>query len=372
MIAQNEVISLSNSGFEDEPRYAKVPKGWYNCGAPDESPPDIHPIPDSDFQVTHRAYEGRTYLGLVVRDNQTTEAVGQRLSSALKKDQCYEFSLMLCRSKIYESESRKTGKSVNYNMPAKIKLWGGRDYGDKKELLSSSSPIQNTSWKEYKFRFQPTEKHAYILIEAAYGTANVDFYNGNILVDDASDIKQIPCHEEEEKVTAANPPIVQKPTSNPNPVVSPAISATNQEPAPKRTRSAKPRRYSSKYVSFKNRKLRVGETIPLRRVFFEADKAITTEESNASLDELFDFLTKNKNVLIEIGGHTNSTPPDAYCDKLSKERAKYVVTYLERKGINRQQLSYKGYGKRKPLMSNKTKLGRKRNQRVEIKIINIQ
>lgn len=370
IVAQNEVIPLNNGGFEDEPRYAKAPKGWYNCGAPEESPPDIHPIPDSDFQVTHRANEGRTYIGLVVRDNQTTEAVGQRLKTKLKKDQCYQISLMLCRSKVYESESRKTGQAVNYNMPTKIKLWGGRDYCDKKELLSSSSPIQNTTWKEYRFQFQPTESHAYLLIEATYGTANVDFYNGNVLIDNASDIKQISCGDEPKEIAAVETPVVQKPVVS-TPIVEAPVVEAEKEPRPASKSSRSRPNYTSKFVYYKNTKLKLGETLPLRRVFFEADKAMTTENSNASLDELFTFLSSNKNVSIEIGGHTNSTPPDAYCDKLSTERAKYVVNYLQRKGINSQQLSYKGYGKRKPLMSNKTEMGRTRNQRVEIKIIRL-
>jgi len=34
-------------------------------------------------------------------------------------------------------------------------------------------------------------------------------------------------------------------------------------------------------------------------------------------------------------------------------------------------LSYKGYGKRKPIASNKTPVGRKKNQRVEIKVLSM-
>jgi outer membrane protein OmpA-like peptidoglycan-associated protein len=87
------------------------------------------------------------------------------------------------------------------------------------------------------------------------------------------------------------------------------------------------------------------------------------------LDELADFLKKNANVLVEIGGHTNGFPPHEYCDKLSYERAKNVVNYLILKGVKPNQLSAKGYGKRAPIADNSTEYGRKMNQRVEVKVL---
>jgi len=56
---------------------------------------------------------------------------------------------------------------------------------------------------------------------------------------------------------------------------------------------------------------------------------------------------------------------------LSTDRAKIVAEYLVDKGIPAERLTYKGYGKRKSIASNLTKEGRKKNQRVEIKILTI-
>jgi len=86
---------------------------------------------------------------------------------------------------------------------------------------------------------------------------------------------------------------------------------------------------------------------------------------------VYSFLKEYIDVSVEIGGHTNGTPPHKYCDKLSKERAKAVAQYLVRKGIPANRLKYKGYGKRKPIANNLTKEGRIKNQRVEIKILKI-
>ena len=75
--------------------------------------------------------------------------------------------------------------------------------------------------------------------------------------------------------------------------------------------------------------------------------------------------------MVEIGGHTNGIPEHAYCDRLSTQRAKAVAEYLVRRGIKQGRLKYKGYGKRQPVATNKTPDGRKRNQRVEIKILSL-
>lgn len=62
-------------------------------------------------------------------------------------------------------------------------------------------------------------------------------------------------------------------------------------------------------------------------------------------------------------------PSDAYCQRLSTARAKEVAEYLIKKGIQRDRVKYKGYGKSQPIASDKTATGRKKNQRVEIKIL---
>ena len=112
-------------------------------------------------------------------------------------------------------------------------------------------------------------------------------------------------------------------------------------------------------------------TIRMEQLYFPADSSTITKTSVPVLNEVYDFLTSNPRVAVEIGGHTNGTPSHEYCDRLSTERAKAIVDYLVDKGISRKRLQYKGYGKRKPVDTNKTAAGRKKNQRVEIKILSV-
>jgi len=117
--------------------------------------------------------------------------------------------------------------------------------------------------------------------------------------------------------------------------------------------------------------LQRGQTVKLEKLYFEADSSSIQPESIPTLEELFEFLTENGSVAIEIGGHTNNIPPHEFCDRLSAERAKAVADYIVAKGINPKRVLFKGYGKRKPKFTNKTKEGREKNQRVEVKVLAI-
>ena len=119
-------------------------------------------------------------------------------------------------------------------------------------------------------------------------------------------------------------------------------------------------------------KIKVGQTVRLNKLYFQADSSTISSDSYDVLEEVYEFMEENKNVFIEIGGHTNDIPPDDYCDKLSTSRAKTVAGFLYSKGILSDRLSFKGYGKRNPVASNESAAGRKRNQRVEIKILRVE
>jgi outer membrane protein OmpA-like peptidoglycan-associated protein len=78
------------------------------------------------------------------------------------------------------------------------------------------------------------------------------------------------------------------------------------------------------------------------------------------------------NLVIEIGGYTDSTGTENYNISLSEKRALSVVNYLIKKGISSERLKYKGYGNTSPLGDNVTSEGRKLNRRTEVKIIEVK
>lgn len=117
--------------------------------------------------------------------------------------------------------------------------------------------------------------------------------------------------------------------------------------------------------------LTIGQTLRINNLYFLADSSGITDDSYDVLDEVYDFLRANPQVIIEIGGHTNTIPPHEYCDRLSGQRARNVAEYLYDKGIPENRLAYKGYGKRQPITDDKSVVGRRKNQRVEVKILGI-
>ncbi len=120
------------------------------------------------------------------------------------------------------------------------------------------------------------------------------------------------------------------------------------------------------------KKLQTGQTIQIEQLFFDADSTNMKSTSIPVMNEMYDFLRAYPQITVEIGGHTNDIPAHDYCDALSTARAKSVVDYLVNKGIPVSQLTFKGYGKRKPLVSNRSAAGRRKNQRVEIKVLKVK
>jgi outer membrane protein OmpA-like peptidoglycan-associated protein len=255
----------------------------------------------------------------------------------------------------------------NYTTPAVFRLWGGYGYCGTVELLAESLPVQNSEWKTYTFKLSPKANYRYITFEAFYKVPVVFPYNGHVLIDNCSQLIEINCEDElaieeekEEKVLPPHKRVKQKPEV--------PINQTPKKEVEEAVVSAKP---AKKILNLDRNKIKKGQTIEIQNLYFKADVANINEKSHEVLDEIYEFLRSNDDITVEIGGHTNGTPSHEYCDKLSTDRAKVVAEYLIEKGIPVDRLTYKGYGKRRAIASNLTKEGRKKNQRVEIKILTI-
>jgi hypothetical protein len=181
-----KVIRLENPSLEGLIGNSRVPEDWCDCGFVGESSPDTQPF---NYGVKERAIDGNTYLGLVVRDNNTWERIGQKLRRKLVQNVVYSFSFFAYVSEKYESQSRKTGQAANYNKPVIIRIWGGNGFCQKDELLVETKAIDNYSnWKQIEVQFTPKRTHPFITIEAYYDVSVEYPYNGNVLIDNLSDI----------------------------------------------------------------------------------------------------------------------------------------------------------------------------------------
>jgi outer membrane protein OmpA-like peptidoglycan-associated protein len=81
------------------------------------------------------------------------------------------------------------------------------------------------------------------------------------------------------------------------------------------------------------------------------------------------FLKENRNIKIEISGHTDNIGDSKHNMILSENRAKSVCDYLIINSIDKSRLTYKGYGDTRPINDNNTKQNRAKNRRTEFKVI---
>jgi len=326
-------IDLKNPSLEGNPTQGtkingiiptNVPQGWRDCGRttfPDESPPDIHPKGYWKNEIL--ANDGETYLGMVVRDNETWESVAQRLPQPLESGMCYSFTVDLARSSDYWSNSHVYGSVTNYTTPAVLRVWAGTGFCDQSQLLVESPPIKNGDWKSYTLEFEanPTKKKA----------------------------KVVPPHKRKKKKEEPKQEVKKEEVP---------ITASVTKKA--------------KIIEELDRKtIKKGQKIRIPDLQFAADSENLETSFYPTLDEVFAFMESHKDVSIEIGGHTNLKPKNNYCDDLSERRAKSVASYLITKGVDKERISYYGYGKRKPLIRSTSEEANKKNQRVEIKILSV-
>jgi outer membrane protein OmpA-like peptidoglycan-associated protein len=105
-------------------------------------------------------------------------------------------------------------------------------------------------------------------------------------------------------------------------------------------------------------------------VKFPVDRHALSPEAEARLSELVERLkTENRNVYLEIQGHTDSTGPEAYNDQLGEARAEAVRKFLSQHGVALNRMATISYGEESPVAPNDTPEGRAQNRRVEIIVL---
>ena len=82
----------------------------------------------------------------------------------------------------------------------------------------------------------------------------------------------------------------------------------------------------------------------LENIFFEVNKWDLKSNSIIELDKVYKMLTLNKEINIEISGHTDNVGDSKSNILLSENRAKAVVNWLVEKGVDSSRMSFKGFG----------------------------
>lgn len=101
-------------------------------------------------------------------------------------------------------------------------------------------------------------------------------------------------------------------------------------------------------------------------ILFEIGKFAIQKESLPIVDHIFELMNNNKTLKISIEGHTDNVGVAASNKTLSNNRAKAIFDFLVAKGIDKNRMSFVGWGQEKPISDNRTDEGRTKNRRVEI------
>lgn len=116
----------------------------------------------------------------------------------------------------------------------------------------------------------------------------------------------------------------------------------------------------------------------LNKIYFDFDKSNIRPDAAAELDKVVNLMLNTYPYMtIKLEAHTDPVGSHQYNDRLSEARAKSTYEYLINNGIAKERiLSYKGFGKRKPVNDCKTKWDcpakiLELNRRTEFPIVNI-
>jgi outer membrane protein OmpA-like peptidoglycan-associated protein len=102
-------------------------------------------------------------------------------------------------------------------------------------------------------------------------------------------------------------------------------------------------------------------------------RAASSKLSSEAQQRLTDFAEKlkndNRNVYVEIQGHTDSKGADAINIRLGEERAEAVRLFMNQHGVPLNRMATISYGKQDPAGNNKTRTGRAQNRRVVLVVM---
>jgi outer membrane protein OmpA-like peptidoglycan-associated protein len=111
-----------------------------------------------------------------------------------------------------------------------------------------------------------------------------------------------------------------------------------------------------------------GEAYTINDILFESNSSKLKESSKIVLDGFVDWLLVNKELNIEIQGHTDDVGPDKANLALSMDRSFSVMEYLIKNGVEKSRLKFKGYGESNPKVPNTSSKSRSINRRTDFLI----
>lgn len=116
---------------------------------------------------------------------------------------------------------------------------------------------------------------------------------------------------------------------------------------------------------------KINNVLQSRKINFEPSSDRVDLTGQKILDDIAKILFNCSDIILEIGGHTDSQGREQMNLSLSQARANAVLFELQRRRILTKNIVAKGYGETRPIASNVTEQGREQNRRIEFKHIDL-
>lgn len=111
------------------------------------------------------------------------------------------------------------------------------------------------------------------------------------------------------------------------------------------------------------------ENVRIETVLFEFDDTEISRKEQERLNDVIKLMKSNPYIHLEVVGHADIIGNGIYNNRLSRDRAEVVMSFLKDRGIGEDRIKINYFGSSKPIASNQTNDGRAQNRRVEFLII---
>ncbi|MEC8603199.1 MAG: OmpA family protein, partial [Bacteroidota bacterium] len=115
--------------------------------------------------------------------------------------------------------------------------------------------------------------------------------------------------------------------------------------------------------------IKKGSTHTIQDILFETNSSTIDPASKLVLEAFAAWMNENKEIKIEIQGHTDDVGGEDDNLALSKDRAFSVMEFLIELKVVASRLSFKGYGESQPKYENSSDSNRSKNRRTDFLIL---
>lgn len=184
---------FSDPSFEEETSNST----WWSCK--EHSTPDAQP---GNWNIEISPFQGNQYVSIVTRGpsnfipsfaHNTAESVIQVLQEPGLANETYVLTYHAAFSEDFLAALNFGSDTLRFDLPIKLEIWLGSNNDDCNfEYIGTSTLINHSEWKEYRFEFTSNKDFENILFQAKTTDDNWSYF-GNALIDNSS-LKKKECY----------------------------------------------------------------------------------------------------------------------------------------------------------------------------------